>query len=215
MTRHCPNCLKELEINSTSCANCGLEITPEISPKINKKITTIVAVIAVVVIVIIAAIIISYQSGNPLSNLGYSNTENGFGLNPPAGWTTEESGIMGTIVIFYAPNDNDIFKENINVVPTELPSGTTLSSFVDSVQNQLSSYLTNSTLLSSNARTINGMNAYEYIYKYTQGIYDLKAKQVLVEKNSKLIIITYTAGIDGYDTYEYGLEQCINSLKIV
>ena len=168
MTRYCPNCLKEIEINSTSCANCGLEITPEFPPKRNKKIITITAVIAVVAIVIIAALIILYQSGgDPLSNLGYSNEEYGFGLNPPAGWTANESGFMGTIVIFYAPNDNDNIKENINIVSTELTSGTTLSSYVDSVQDQVSNYLTNSTLISSNAITVNGMNAYEYVYTYT------------------------------------------------
>lgn len=59
------------------------------------------------------------------------------------------------------------------------------------------------------------MNAYEYVYTFSQGIYDGKTKQVIVEKNSKLIILTYTAVIDDYDTYYYELEQCVNSLKIV
>lgn len=154
------------------------------------------------------------QQTDPLDGLGYANNQYGFGMNPPGNWTKDTSGLMGTAVIFYAPND-DSLKENINIMSTELPSGTNLSGYAELVQNQLNSYLTDPTLISSGYMTANGMNAYGYSYNYTQGSYILKAKQVLVEKNSKLLIITYTADMDDYDTYEYGLDQCINSLIIV
>lgn len=154
------------------------------------------------------------QQEDPLNGLGYVNNQHGFGMNPPEGWTTDTSGAMGLIVVFYAPINDDI-RENINVLVDTLPSGFTLSSYADSAKNQLINYLTNGTLISSNNRTANGMNAYEYVYTYTQGIYALEGKQVIVEKNSKLILLTYTANPEDYDTYSQGLEQCLNSLKIV
>lgn len=154
------------------------------------------------------------QEEDPLKGLGYVNNQHGFGMNPPEGWTTDTSGAMGLIVVFYAPINDDI-RENINVLVDTLPSGFNLSSYADSAKSQASNYLTNCTLISSNTRTVNGMNAYEYVYTYTQGIYALEGKQVIVEKNSKLIILTYTANTDDYNTYSQGLEQCLNSLKIV
>jgi hypothetical protein len=173
-------------------------------------------------IVVVAVLLISVglcgcfglNQEDELSGLGYSNTEFGFGLNPPAGWTKDTSGTLGLIVIFYAPIDDD-FAENINAVSDILPSGTSLSSYVDTTIDYLNDYLTDYNLISSNPRTVNGMNAYEYEYNYTQVIYNIKAKQVIVEKNSKIIALTYTAEIDDYDTYSSEFEQCVNSLKIV
>ena len=217
MPKYCSGCSMELKENSNFCDNCGSQITSEISPKKNKKIIAIAAIVVVVVIAIIAVTMVWISSNNlfdPLSNLGYSNTEHGFGLNPPTGWTTDTSGLLGTIVVFYAPV-NDDFTENINILSGQLPSGYTLASYVELNQNQLETYFTDYNLLSSNPTTVNGMNAYEYVNTYTQGIFNIKVKQVFVEKNSKLIVLTYTANIDDYSTYFYGLEQCVNSLKIV
>ncbi len=154
------------------------------------------------------------QQEDPLNGLGYVNNQHEFGMNPPEGWTTDTSGTMGMIVIFYAPINDDI-RENINVLVDTLPSGFNLSSYADSAKSQASNYLTNCTLISSNTRTVSEMNAYEYVYTYTQGTYALEGKQVIVEKNSKLIILTYTANTDDYNTYSQSLEQCLNSLKIV
>jgi len=51
--------------------------------------------ILVVAILVISAIFLSGcidgEDDSALSNLGYSNTLYGFGLNPPADWTVDES----------------------------------------------------------------------------------------------------------------------------
>ena len=215
MPKYCSGCGTELKENSTFCDNCGSQITSEISPKRNKKIIYILAVVIVVVILIIAATMIFYQPSTPLSNLGYINNEKGFGLNPPAGWTTDTSGLFGSTVIFYGPTDASNFRANMNIVLDKLSSGITLSFYADSAKNLLNNYLTNPTFILSTTRTVNGMNAYEYVYTYTQGIYNIKAKQVIVEKNSKLVIISCGSIIDSYDDFSNTFEQCINSLKIV
>ena len=165
-----------------------------------------------IVIVVYFAVTIQNSNNNPLSNLGYSNTTYGFGLNPPAGWTTNTSGSSGAIVSFFAPNNID----NINIVPGQLPTGMSLENYIISEINSYDDSFAD-TLLSNNTRTVNGMNAYEYVFTYTVQDYniELKMKQVAVEKNSNLIILTYTAIPEDYDIYYDAFESSVNSLRII
>ncbi len=149
-----------------------------------------------------------------LRGLGYSNTVYGFGLNPPSGWTTDESGLMGSIVIFYGPTEDD-FTVNVVVTAGQLETGEALSDGIEEVIEYYTNYFTNFSLLSSNARTVNGMTAHEIIYTYLQGVYDLKQKQVMVEKNRKTIILTYTAIVSAYDNYLSLFEQSVSSIVII
>ena len=149
-----------------------------------------------------------------LRGLGYSNTVYGFGLNPPSGWTTDESGLMGTIVIFYGPTE-DNFTVNVFVTAGQLETGETLSDSVEEVIEFYTNYFTNFSLLSSNARTVNGMAAHEIIYTYLQGVNNLKQKQVMVEKNRKTIILTYSAIVSSYDNYLSVFDQSVSSIVII
>ena len=50
------------------------------------------------------------------SDLGYKNTEYGFALNPPEGWTVEENaGFLDTVAMFLGPTEDNF---NINMVIT-------------------------------------------------------------------------------------------------
>jgi hypothetical protein len=180
--------------------------------KMNKKIVLLIVVLFVSMVFLSGCS--ETNESDILEGLEYKNYEYGFGFNPPTGWTKDTSGIFGTIIFFYAPVDDD-FAENINVVSDVLPSGTSLSSYVDINRDYLNDFFANYSLIISNSRIINGMNAIGDIYTYNQGIFDLKVNQVIVEKNSKLIILTYSAEIEDYDTYSFEFEQCANSLIIV
>ena len=77
-----------------------------------------------------------------LSGLGYSNTVYGFGLNPPPGWTIDESGSMGTIVIFYGPS-KDNFTVNMVITAGQLETGETLSDSIEVIIDYYNNYFTN------------------------------------------------------------------------
>jgi len=211
MVKYCSECGAELKVNANFCDNCSSQIKTGIS---NKKIA-VIAIISIIIIAVLSILLVWYSGFfNNLDDLGYSNSEYGFGFNPPAGWTKDTSGTLGVIVIFYSPI-NDDFSENINVIRDVLPIGISLSSFVDIGVDQCYNLYTDFSLISSNPRTVNGMNAYEIVYTYNQGIYELLGKQVVVEKNSELILLTYTAEIEDYNVYFSEFEQSVNSLKIV
>jgi len=218
MVKHCRKCGMDLKENSKICDNCGSHRNPSSSDKNYFKIIILAVIIIIIVIIVAYAstmVWYSYEEDdNGLSNLGYINNEYGFGLNPPAGWTKDRSGAFGLIVIFYSPTEDD-FADNINVISDSLDGYSSLTSYMDLAISQSYDMYTDYSVLDSGLTTVNGMNAYELVYTNNQGIYDLKGKQYVVEKNSKLIILTYSAEIDIYDIYSSEFEQCINSLKIV
>jgi hypothetical protein len=152
---------------------------------------------------------------NRLSGLGYSNTYYGFGLNPPLGWSVLENDPYGAIVRFYITNEEGI---NIHLSvdgPSVLYAGQTLNSAVEEVIETCQNLFKNFTLLSSNSRTANGMNAYEFIFTLTQEDIQLKHKMVCVEMNRKVYMLTYGSTVDSYDDYHSIAEESINTLVII
>lgn len=150
-----------------------------------------------------------------LSGLGYSNTYYGIGINPPAGWSVLENDPYGAIVRFYEPVEEGM---NINLGvngPGALYTGQTLNSAVEEIIETYTDLFNNFTLLLSNSRTVNGMNAHEIIYTLTQDDIQLKHKMVCVEKNGKVYILTYGATVNSYDDYLSIVEESINSLVII
>jgi len=141
--------------------------------------------------------------------LRYVNEDYGFGLNPPEGWTIEETGGgLGTTVIFLGPTE-DNFSINMVISADTLDIGETLNSKVDEVTDMYASN-ENFSLLINDETTINGMNAYEIVY--TMNI--LKQKMILVEKNAVVIILVYSALETSYNNYSTVFENSVNSLVI-
>ena len=151
---------------------------------------------------------------NALSGLKYSNTQYGFGLNPPEGWTIDENDQFGP-VRFYGPIIDDT-TVNIGISePSYLATGESLNSVVITLVEYYSSYFTNFSEISNNSRIVNGMNAHDLVYTFTQGVYELKQMQVLVEKSKKSFGITFTASVSSFDDYISAFEQSIATFTIV
>jgi len=144
-----------------------------------------------------------------LSGLEYINEEYDFGLNPPEGWTVDETGGFGTVVMFLGPTE-DNFGINIVITTDTLDSSKTLSILAGEFI-ELYSVDANFTLILSSETTVNGMNAYEIAY--TMNI--LKQKMVMVEKNNVILILVYSALETSYDTYLTLFEESLSSLTIV
>lgn len=185
------------------------------------KILSAVVVVAVLVISgVLFFVVFQEKNSDPLSNLGYSNREEGFGFNPPAGWKL--SGEMAGVVYFnYTINGNT--SENLGLTVYNHAGASykqNLSYYVNQTLIELAnSTLENNSLISHNERTVNGMNAYEFVfthdYHINQTKYEVKIKYVYVEKNGRLFGIEYSGRPDLYDEYEPIAEQSINTLVII
>jgi hypothetical protein len=153
------------------------------------------------------------NKSSELSGLEYSNSEHDFGFNPPEGWIADENDNFD-VVRFYGPNIED-FSINLGVSgPTDL-GDTTLGSLIEMMKQNYTTILTNFTYISSNKISVNNMNAYDFVYSFTQGQFDLKGKQVLIEKNQKVYYATFTATIDSYNSYIAIIDESLNSFTIV
>jgi hypothetical protein len=169
-------------------------------------------------VVIIALVGISLcgctEQNTALSGLEYSDTALGFGINPPEGWTTDENDQYSS-VRFYGPVIND-YTMNLGIsAPENYAQGTTLTSLIEDMKTEYPNVFTDYVFVSSNSITINGMNAYDFIYTFTMGVYELKQVQYIVEKGGKASIITYTAAQDDFDDYISIVEESVNSFTIV
>ena len=151
-----------------------------------------------------------------LSGLGYSNTVYGFGLNPPDGWRVDETQ-SGALVGFFGPIV-DNFTINILIAPVEFSPGETVKNTAEYVIGNGPESHTNFSLVSSGARTVNGMNAYEfvatYISSYVQDVV-VKSKEVIIEKNRKGLIAGYSAPENSFDVYDTVFEESLSSVVII
>jgi hypothetical protein len=76
-------------------------------------------------------------------------------------------------------------------------------------------YFTNFVEISNSSLTINGMNAHNLVYTATQGEFNIKQKQVFIEKNRKTFTISFTTSIDSYDDYVNIFDGSMGSFTIV
>lgn len=156
------------------------------------------------------------NNNSTLRNLGYSNTAYGFGLNPPDGWRVDESQ-GGSVVGFFGP-EVDGFTINILIGVAEYQTGETVKNVAEYVMEGAITSKTNFSLVSSGPRTVNGMNAYEfvatYISDYVQDVV-AKVKEVFIEKNRKGLMICLTVPENSYDEYETVFEESLSSVVIV
>ena len=176
------------------------------------------------VIVVIAALFVCiglsgcFDDNRPdhsaLDDLGYSNTLYGFGLNPPDGWTVDESN-PDLIVAFMGPTFGN-GTVNIGIAAGQLETGKTLyDSAMELMVQYLDIFLGEYTLNSAINRTINGMNTCEIVYTIIQNEVQVRQKQVWIEKNGKTLILSYSAILDVFDTYDTVFEESLSSVVIL
>ena len=151
-----------------------------------------------------------------VSNSGYFNEEYGFVLNPPEDWIIDDPDLLGSIVRFYGPTEDE-FTMNLGIDKIfASEAGETLNSFVE--QQIIALYpdlFTDFSIVSSKTRTINGMNAYEIVYTFTQDSSGIKQKQILIEKNDVIYTLIYSASPNSYDSYVSVIEPSVNSFTVI
>ena len=110
------------------------------------------------------------------------------------------AGLCGCIVIFYGPIENDFSVNLLITGPREKEEGDTLESGADQLLEAYPTLYTNYSLISRGERSVNDLPGYEIVQCFNQGLLHIKGKQVLVEKNDLLYILTYSALLETYNT---------------
>ena len=171
-----------------------------------KKQLVIIGITLVLLVVGLSGCNEKYPSyDHPLSEMGYR-------YEPPGGWTWSE---LDDGIVFYGPTVNG-FQVFLAITDKyELDEGKTLNSSIDSVLEQYGTSFTNFTLISRNSRIVNGMNAQEIIFTYSNENINYKLKQLGIEKNAIALSITYKTAIDTFDVYESIVEESISTFTII
>jgi len=140
----------------------------------------------------------------------YTNSENGFSINPPVGWTTEEE-VEGVVVAFLGPQDPDVGYVNVNVDVQETYQ--TLETIVENTKQSWAASYSNYSLITDESWVLNGDNCHELEISYEDDGTFIQDSVLFVE-NDVLYQVTYLAGPTNYDAYFEDWAESINTFEI-
>lgn len=155
------------------------------------------------------------SSVDPLENLEYKNTEYGFGINPPEGWNISENDNYGAVRFTGPVVDN--FAVNFGITqPFSLGSETLESISKEMISNykQEDTGFEKFVEISNNSITVNSMDGHDIVYSYMLQGNKIYGKQVLVEKDNKVVVLTYAAVQSSYDKYVDDFDQSVNTFTM-
>jgi len=176
------------------------------------KIQVIKCIILVSLALVSCALLVNLSVFGAVRPEAYVNRTHGYSMNPPSGWTVDES--ISGIVIFYGPLIPETGgRININIVVQTTTN--TLQEYVTTSKSQLPTLFVNYNLVSEGSRNIGGLDGYELVATFTQAAYNFKNKQVFFVENGKAYIITFTALPTNYDVYLSNFEESLQTFELL
>lgn len=147
----------------------------------------------------------------------YKNEKYGFKINAPKGWRVDESGLMGTHVIFFNNNTDYVgsipFVANINVI-SESAKGLSLNDYIDNSKEVLLKILKNYKITEDKSVKINGAEAYLIGGTFVMDELHLRNSQLIVIKNDKAYVVTGTALESNWDKYKNLFESSLVTFEL-
>jgi len=139
----------------------------------------------------------------------YHNDRYDFSIDPPGGWIT--ASFSGAAVVFIGPTDYG--SVNINIVVVKVPASTDVEARSKQSIAEILAAFPDDEILSEGRRTVNGMPAYEVVWRAMLGNLTFIQKQVAVIKGTQGFIITYTGDEDTYYRYMDDFESSLETFK--
>jgi hypothetical protein len=150
-------------------------------------------------------------SPTPTPIEAYLNEEYSFSIEPPAGWTVDDTS-KTFVVVFYGPIEEDFMvNANVAVDSTTL----TLEDYVSETKDDLQRVLPEYTLVSEGKRTINDVDAYELVFTFIMENKQAKMKQVILIEADRVFIITYGALTTTYDKHLSTFEPSVETFRFL
>lgn len=144
----------------------------------------------------------------------YMNFKQNISLDFPKGWTVDESGMMGSIVIFREQRAGKGFVSNINVF-SEV-SELSLDEYANITKQNMGRFFSGFEFYSQSSQKINGLDARVVEYSFKQGNAGyIKQRSYYVKREGKIFVITCSAGKEEFEKYLSVFEGCANTLKMI
>ncbi len=142
--------------------------------------------------------------------------KNGFSINYPVKWTKNDSGQMGTQVIFFSEIEpNDTFRENVNVLIQDLKGQNfTLETYKRTTMQQIKTMVSDHVIEKNETMKAKGEEYHVLIWSGTVSGNKLKFKQHSYVKDEKAYVVTYTSTPEGYAKHFAIADSMIKSFKI-
>jgi len=198
-----------------------------------KSQKTIVVIIVVILIVVGAFLYLNFKDEssekNSLDNLDYVNTYLGFGINPPDGFSENESSDKNQAT-FFVKDSAGYQVALFEIIPPLEEIEDTNTMQYNLSQRNLSYEVTrllnwfenngsenNSVLVSHSEKTINGLDAHAFItiWNNSEAISEIKYYYVYVEKDDKLFLLKYLTYVELFDIYISVVNDSINSFMTI
>ena len=148
-----------------------------------------------------------------LGHLQYYNLDFGYGFNLPYGWTIQREphgyhyGVTVYRDIFYLENNSD---SNLSFWMVAGPLYENFSSFIDDrIEDFNYTHDPENFSLYHNSSTINGMNAYKFVYTAIGS--NMIVKEIWVEKDEIHLGVFIEGKVDLYNLHLSDIEQSLNS----
>lgn len=130
------------------------------------------------------------------------NIPGGFQINPPKDWRVDNSGQLGTLVIFTNTQTDragdSSFGANINVT-SESTQGLNLADYVSATKGTLAKLLQDYETTEDKRVSVNGTEAQMIGGTFTQGVFPLRNLQLIVVKDGKAYVTTGTVLNSAWD----------------
>lgn len=136
----------------------------------------------------------------------------GYSIKFPSSWDIK-TGIMGTDVIALTPLEDvdDPFRENVNVIFTDLELPITREEYYSHNLKALQALLTDFHLEAMDRVDVDGEEAQRFIYTHRIGEIEAKVMQYLLLVNQRAYVITFTTDPDRFDDFSQVFNQVMET----
>jgi hypothetical protein len=140
---------------------------------------------------------------------GYTDSSNGFSIDPPAGWTTDTSHSNGEIVSFKAPDGVSL----ISVI-ADNNNTSSIDTFIASAQSDLAAQSqVPFQLVSDTQATVAGQPGRVLIYSAEMMGVPLRVKMDFFSVNGKVFAFFLTSFGTNYDQYQPQFDASVNTIR--
>jgi hypothetical protein len=137
----------------------------------------------------------------------------------PSDWSIDTLKKMGADIFIFSPkeNENDKFRENVNLFVQDLTGlNIDLDKYAKTTEGQIKEMVTEGIIYESKKVTQTGRpEYYKMVYGMTQGIFKLKIEQYYFIKEDIAYVITFTAELNKFESYQNVGEQILNSFILI
>ena len=140
-----------------------------------------------------------------------------YSLQYPSEWQLDQSGLMGTKFIIFAPqaSNSDKFKENVNLISQDLTGkNVTLEQYVELSVQQVKLMIPNCKMVENELIKKDDLEFHKIQYTGDQGPFNLTFKQYLFFQNEIAFVITLTCEQSEFENYKEVGSKILDSFTL-